>query len=33
MQKKKTYVFSRKHENKKEIYIDSYLKQFIEDNI
>lgn len=30
--KRETYVFSKKHEGKKEIYIDTYLKQFLEEN-
>ena len=27
------YVFSKKHEGKKEIYLDSYLKDFVESNM
>jgi len=27
------YVFTKKHENKKEIYLENYLKNFIEKNI
>jgi hypothetical protein len=27
------YIFTKKHENKKEIYLDNYLKKFIIDNI
>ncbi len=27
------YVFKKKHEEKKEVYLDSYLTQFIEKNI
>ena len=27
------YVFTKKHENKKEIYLDNYLKKFINDNM
>ena len=30
--KKDSYIFSKKHGGKKEIYIDTYLKQFIEEN-
>lgn len=30
--KKETYVFSKKHEGKKEIYFDNYIKQFVEEN-
>ena len=26
------YIFTRKHEGKKEVYLDSYLKQFMEEN-
>lgn len=29
---KDKYTFSKKHEGKKEIFLDSYLKQFIEKN-
>ena len=27
-----SYVFSKKHEGRKEIYLDSYLKKFLEAN-
>lgn len=27
------YIFTKKHENKKEIYLDNYLKKFIKDNL
>ncbi len=27
------YIFSKKHENKKEVYLDTYLQQFIEANL
>ena len=27
------YIFKKKHEGKKEIFLDSYLKQFVEENI
>jgi hypothetical protein len=27
------YVFCKKHEGKKEIYLESYLQKFIEDNM
>ena len=27
------YIFSKNHEQKKEVYLDSYLKQFLENNI
>ncbi|MAU36507.1 MAG: hypothetical protein CMD14_03940 [Flavobacteriales bacterium] len=27
-----SYVFSKKHEGKKEIYLDNYLKKFLEAN-
>lgn len=27
-----SYVFSKKHEGRKEIYLDNYLKQFLESN-
>ena len=30
--KQKTYVFSKKHEGKKEIFLDSYLKRFMLEN-
>ena len=26
------YVFTKKHENKKELYLDNYLKKFIKEN-
>lgn len=28
-----SYIFSKKHEGKKEVYLDSYLQRFIETNI
>lgn len=31
--KKDLYIFNKKHENKKEVYLDEYLKSFIEGNI
>ena len=27
------YIFSKNHEQKKEVYLDSYLKTFLENNI
>ena len=27
------YIFSKKHEGKKEIYLDTYLQKFIESNL
>ena len=30
---KNNYVFSKKHEGKKEIYLDKYLRSFIESNL
>ena len=27
-----SYVFSKKHENKKEVFLDDYLKKFILEN-
>ena len=27
------YIFSKNHEGKKEIYLDSYLKRFMEQNL
>ena len=27
------YIFSKNHEGKKEVFLDSYLKRFIESNI
>ena len=30
---KNTYIFSKKHENKKEIFNDNYLMEFIKKNI
>ena len=27
------YVFTKPHENKKEVYLDSYLQHFLESNI
>ena len=33
IQKKKTlYIFTKKHEGKKEVYLDSYLKRFMVEN-
>ncbi len=26
------YIFTKKHENKKELYLDNYLKKFIKEN-
>jgi hypothetical protein len=31
--KENTYIFSKKHEGKKEVYLDSYLQTFIEKNM
>jgi hypothetical protein len=31
--KDSSYVFKKRHEDKKEIFSDSYLRQFIEDNM
>jgi|694.fasta_scaffold04390_16 hypothetical protein len=28
-----SYVFSKKHENKREVFLDSYLEKFIEYNM
>lgn len=28
-----TYIFTKKHEGKKEVYLDTYLQQFIEKNM
>lgn len=30
---KDAYIFSKKHEGKKEIYLDNYLKKFLHDNM
>ena len=30
---KEAYIFSKKHEGKKEIYLDNYLKKFLHDNM
>ena len=30
---KNSYIFSKKHEGKKEIYLDTYMKSFIEKNM
>jgi hypothetical protein len=30
---KDKYIFIKKHEGKKEIFLDSYLRRFVEDNI
>jgi hypothetical protein len=30
---KDMYIFSKKHEGKKEVYLDNYLRRFIEGNI
>jgi hypothetical protein len=27
------YFFTKKHENKKEVYLDTYLQKFIESNL
>jgi hypothetical protein len=27
------YIFTKKHENKKELYLDNYLKKFIKENM
>jgi hypothetical protein len=27
------YFFSKKHENKKEVYLETYLQKFIEENL
>jgi len=27
------YIFSKKHENKKEVYLETYLQHFIESNL
>ena len=27
------YIFTKNHEGKKEVYLDSYLRQFLESNI
>jgi hypothetical protein len=27
------YIFSKKHENKKEVYLETYLQKFIETNL
>ena len=31
--KNDNYIFIKKHEQKKEVYLDSFLKNFIENNI
>lgn len=31
--KDERYIFSKNHEGKKEVFLDSYLKRFIESNI
>jgi hypothetical protein len=31
--KEDTYIFSKKHEGKKEVYLESYLRKFIETNM
>ena len=31
--KNNKYTFTKKHENKKEVYLESYLKNFIEKNM
>ena len=31
--KKNLYIFSKNHEGKKEVYLDDYLKRFMERNI
>ena len=30
--KNNSYIFSKKHENKKEVFLDNYLKKFILEN-
>jgi len=30
---KDKYIFSKKHEGKKEVYLDTYLQKFIETNL
>jgi hypothetical protein len=30
--KENSYIFSKKHENKKEVFLDDYLKKFILEN-
>ena len=27
------YIFTKSHENKKEVYLDTYLRQFLENNL
>ena len=31
--KKDMYIFTKNHEGKKEVFLDNYLKQFIETNL
>ena len=31
--KNKAYIFTKKHEGKKEIFLDTYMKNFIEKNM
>ena len=31
--KKNTYVFTKNHEGKKEVFLDTYLKRFMMDNL
>ena len=31
--KKDMYIFTKNHEGKKEVFLDNYLKQFIENNL
>lgn len=31
--KNEKYIFSKKHENKKEVYLETYLQNFIESNL
>ena len=31
--KQNCYIFSKNHEGKKEVYLDSYLKRFMEENL
>jgi hypothetical protein len=33
VKKEDKYIFNKKHEGEKEIYLDSYLQQFILDNM
>ncbi len=31
--KDETYIFTKNHENKKEVFLESYLKKFIKQNL